>query len=132
MRNLLVCLAAASMLLVLPASAQHSANTATDFYLGYRAAWSGASTMDPLLTYIAKDSRRDFEKMPPEQRKAVFDVMKQMGTIRNLKVVKETKTADGFVLDVTGIGPDDKPATGTVDIVWEGPVMKLKKEAWRS
>ncbi len=129
MRNLLVCLAAASMLLVLPASAQQSANTATDFYLGYRAAWSGASTMDP---YIAKDSRRDFEKMPPEQRKAVFDVMKQMGTIRNLKVVKETKTADGFVLDVTGIGPDDKPATGTVDIVWEGPVMKLKKEAWRS
>ena len=132
MRNLLVCLAAASMLLVLPASAQQSANTATDFYLGYRAAWSGATTIDPLLPYIAKDSRRSFEAMPAEQRKSMFDVMKQMGTIRNLKVVKETKTADGFVLDVTGIGPDDKPATGTVEIVWEGPVMKLKKEAWRS
>ena len=88
--------------------------------------------MDSLLNYIAKDSRRSFEAMPAEQRKSMFDVMKQMGTIRNLKVVKETKTADGFVLEVTGIGPDNKPATGTVEIVWEGPAMKLKKEAWRS
>ena len=131
MRNLLACLAAASMLLALAASAQ-GANTATDFYMNYRAAWSGATTMDSLLNYIAKDSRRSFEAMPPEQRKSMFDVMKQTGTIRNLKVVKETKTADGFVLEVTGIGPDNKPATGTVEIVWEGPAMKLKKEAWRS
>jgi hypothetical protein len=131
MRNLLACLVAASMLFALPASAQ-GANTATDFYINYRAAWSSATTMDPLLNYIAKDSRRSFEVMPAEQRKSMFDVMKQTGTIRNLKVVKETKTADGFVLEVTGIGPDNKPATGTVEIVWEGPAMKLKKEAWRS
>jgi hypothetical protein len=70
--------------------------------------------------------------MPQEERNAMFDVMKQTGTIRNLRVVRETKTADGFVLDVTGIGPDNKAARGVVEIVWEGPVMKLKKEAWKS
>src|ERR1700687_1963637 len=95
MRNLFLFLVAASML-ALPASAQQAAHPATDFYLGYRAAWSGATTIDPLLTYIAKDSRRSFEVMPPEERNAMFDVMKQTGTIRNLRVVRETKTADGF------------------------------------
>jgi hypothetical protein len=132
MRNLFLFLLAASTLLALPASAQQAAHPATDFYLGYRAAWSGATTIDPLLSYIAKDSRRSFEAMPQEERNAMFDVMKQTGTIRNLRVVRETKTAEGFVLNVTGIGPDNKPARGVVEIVWEGPVMKLKKEAWKS
>src|ERR1700676_5386872 len=90
LRNLFLFLLAASTLLALPASAQQAAHPATDFYLGYRAAWSGATTIDPLLSYIAKDSRRSFEAMPQEERNAMFDVMKQTGTIRNLRVVRET------------------------------------------
>ena len=38
---------------------------------------------------------------------------------------------DGYVLDLTAVGPDKKPATGTADVVMEGGAMKMGKESWK-
>jgi hypothetical protein len=60
----------------------------------------------------------------------MFKRMKELGTLTNVKVVKETKTPNGYVLELTAVGPKKKPATGTAEIVIEGGAMKLKKESW--
>ena len=48
----------------------------------------------------------------------------------SVRVIKETKTPDGYTLELAAIGPKKKPATGTAEIVIEGGAMKLKKESW--
>ena len=60
----------------------------------------------------------------------MFDMMKEMGKKSNVKVVKETKTGDGYTLDITAVGADKKPIKGVVTIVTEGGAMKIRKETW--
>jgi hypothetical protein len=130
MRNLTTIFVAALMLLALPAAAQKPGQTVTQFYNAYRTAWVQSKTMDTLLPYVSKESRAQYETTPKEQRQPMFKRMKELGTMTNVKVVKETKTPDGYVLELTAVGPKKKPATGTAEIVIEGGAMKLKKESW--
>src|SRR5437879_6943377 len=131
MRNVLALVVTALMLAALPAAAQKPGQTASQFYLDYRAAWIAAKTMDPVLPYIAKESRTQVESTPSDKKQAMFEMMKTMGALTDLKIVKETKTADGYVLDMTAVGPDKRPLTGTAEIVIEDGAMKLKKEGWK-
>ena len=62
----------------------------------------------------------------------MFDMMKMMGNMSNVKVVNETKQGDGYMLDLTATSPDKKPMKGTAEIIMEGGAMKLKKETWTS
>jgi hypothetical protein len=89
-----------------------------------------SNTMDTLLPYISKESRAQYETTPKQQRQRMFKMMKELGTMTNVKVVKETKTPDGYTLELRAIGPKKKPATGTAEIVIEGGAMKLKRESW--
>ena len=130
MRNLTTIFVTALMLLALPAAAQKPGQTATQFYNAYRTAWVQSKTMDTLLPYVSKESRAQYETTPKEQREPMFKRMKELGTLTNVKVVKETKTPNGYVLELTAVGPKKKPATGTAEIVIEGGAMKLKKESW--
>jgi len=118
------------MLFTLPAAAQKPGQTAAQFYNEYRTAWVHSKSMDTLLPYISKESRAQYETTPKEQRQPMFKMMKELGTMTNVKVVKETRTPDGYVLELKAIGPKKKPATGTAEIVIEGGAMKLKKESW--
>jgi|SRR5450432_1437690 hypothetical protein len=127
MRTLLASICAALLLFAAPAIA---AQTATQFYMEYNDAWSKAKSIDALLPYLAKDSRAEIEATPKDKRAMMFDMMKEMGKKSNVKVVKETKTGDGFTLDTTAIGADKKPMKGIVTIVMEGGAMKMKKESW--
>jgi hypothetical protein len=130
MRNMTTLLIAALMLAALPAVAQKPGQTATQFYNEYRTAWVHSKSMDTLLPYVSKESRAQYETTPKEQRQPMFKRMKELGTSTNVKVVKETKTPSGYVLELTAVGPKKKPATGTAEIVIEGGAMKLKKESW--
>jgi hypothetical protein len=130
MRNMTTLFVAALMLAALPAAAQKPGQTATQFYNEYRTAWVHSKSMDTLLPYISRESRAQYETTPKEQRQPMFKMMKELGTMTNVKVVKETKTPDGYVLELKAIGPKKKPATGTAEIVIEGGAMKLKKESW--
>jgi hypothetical protein len=59
-------------------------------------------------------------------------MMKMMGNMTNVKVAKEAKQGDAYLLDLTATGPDQKPMKGTAEIIMEGGAMKLKKETWTS
>jgi hypothetical protein len=132
MKNVIAGLVAALMLLALPVHAQKANQTATQFYMEYRDAWTKSKSMDALLPYMSKDVKTQYEATPKEQRQPMFEMMKGMGSqITNVKVVKETKKGDGYVLDLSAVGPDKKPATGTADIVMEGGAMKMGKESWK-
>ena len=130
MRNMTTLFIAALMLAALPAVGQKPGQTATQFYNEYRTDWVYSKSMDTLLPYVSKESRAQYETTPKEQRQPMFKRMKELGTMTNVKVVKETKTPQGYILELTAVGPKKKPATGTAEIVIEGGAMKLKKENW--
>lgn len=131
MRIVLALLAAALVVFAVPAAAQKPAQTASQFYMEYRTVWGSAKTMDPILPYIAKESRAQYDATPNEKKQPMFELMKTMGALTDLKIVKETRTADGYVLDMTALGPDKRPLKGTAEVVIEDGRMKLKKEGWR-
>jgi hypothetical protein len=130
MRKIATVFVAALMLLALPVAAQKPGQTATQFYNEYRTAWMQSQSMDTLLPFVSKDGRAQYETTPKEQRQSMFRMMKEMGTMTDVKVVRETKTADGYALELAGTSPEKKPATGTAEIVVEGGALKLKKESW--
>lgn len=131
MRTMFVSVIAALLLAALPVAAQ-KAQTATQFYMEYHDAWVKAKSMDTLLPYMDKQSRSQYEATPKDQRGPMFQMMKEMGgQITNVKVAKETKKGDGYMLDLTAMGPGKKAATGSAEVIMEGGAMKLKSESWK-
>lgn len=132
MRLLAAITLSALMLFALPAAAEKPAQTPTQFYMEYRDAWVKAKSIDPIIPYLGKDSRAEIEATPKDKRQMMFEMMKMMGNMSNVKVVKEAKQGDGYMLDLTATSPDKKPMKGTAEIIMEGGAMKLKKESWSS
>jgi hypothetical protein len=132
MRTLVALLAVALMSFAPPAAAQKAGQTPTQFYMEYRDVWLKAKSIDPIIPYLGKDSRAEIEATPKEKRQMMFDMMKMMGNMTNVKVVKETRQGDGYLLDLTAASPEKKPMKGTAEIIMEGGAMKLKKESWSS
>ena len=60
----------------------------------------------------------------------MWDMMKEMDP-KEVKVVKETATPAGATLDLTGIGADKKPVTGTAELVKEAGAWKMVRENWK-
>jgi len=132
MRTLLAAMISAFMLFAPPTAAQKAAQTPTQFYMQYRDAWQKAKSIDELMPYLGQESRAEIDATPKEKRAMMFQMMKMMGNMTNVKVVKETRQGDGYLLDMTAMGPDKAPMKGTAEIVMEGGAMKLKKESWSS
>lgn len=133
MRIVLPSVLAALMLLAFPVSAQKARQTATQFYMEYRAAFIKAQSMDTLLPYLSKDGKSQYEATPKPQRQPMFQMMKELGSaMTNVKVVKETKKGDGYMLDLTALNSEKRPAKGIVEIIMEYGAMKLKSESWNS
>ena len=131
MRTIIACILPALMLFAPMASAQKPATSATQFYMDYRTAWGKATSIEALLPYLSKDGRAEIEATPKDKRQMMFNMMKMMGNMSDVKVVKETKQGDNYMLDLTAMGPDKKPMTGTAEIIVEAGAMKLKKESWK-
>lgn len=104
--------------------------TASQFYLEYRAAFEKAKTIEALLPYMSAPRRKQIEDETPADRKEMFDMIKTFDTTTGIKVTKETKTAAGATLDVTGTD-EGKPRTGTITIVREGAAWKIDRESWK-
>jgi hypothetical protein len=106
-----------------PAVAQ--TQTATQFYMAYRAAFDKAKKVEDLIPYMAKKNVDQMNQTPAAERAKMFEMMKMMGAITNVKVVKETPGPTGATLDVTALDPDKKPTKGTVEVVKEGGAWKI-------
>ncbi len=126
----------ASLMLAFAASlafAQRPAQTASQFYMKYRAAFEKAKAVDELLPYMAKENRDQVEKTPAADRAKMFEMMKMMGKLTDLKILKEERASDGgATLTVEGMDADKKKNTGKVTILKEAGEWKLGKESWSS
>jgi len=135
MRRRIVGFVAAALvagLVAVPARAQKKDQTASQFYLAYRAAFDKAKSIDELLPYMAKMRVDQVKATPADQRGKMFEMIKEMGALTNVKVANEAKNGDGATLTVDAVGPDKAKTTGTIDIVKEGGAWKLGKESWKS
>lgn len=127
--------AAVTLLMVLAASAvvfvQSKDQTATDFYMSYRATFEKAKSVDEVLPLMSKDVRAKIEATPKEERGKLFALLKEISKMSGVKVVKETRTADGVMLTVEGM-QDKQTQVGQVQILKEGGQWKLGHESWSS
>jgi hypothetical protein len=101
------------------------------FYAEYRAAFAKARAVRDVLPYLSKSRVAMVDKTPKEDRAKMFDLMKALD-VHDVKVLKESKTETGYVLEAVGkggTGPGD--AKGTISIVREGGKLKLDKESWK-
>jgi len=128
-RGLAILLAIAATGSILAAQDQ---KTASQFYIDYRAAFDKARTVDELLPFMSAESRKQVEATPAADRVKMFELMKAMGKVTNLKIVKETKTADGATLNAEGLDADKKKTTGIISIIKEGGAWKVGSESWKS
>ena len=124
-------LSAGVALVATTALARQADQTASQFYMAYRAAFQKATKIEDVLPYMSKAMRSQVDQTPAAERPMMFGVMKKMDTYTQVKVVKETKTADGVTLLVEG-SDSGKKSTATVDIVRENGAWKLGKERWSS
>ena len=106
--------------------------TASQFYLAYRAAFDKAKSIDELLPFMAKKNVEQVKATPEAQRAQMFGMIKEMGALTNVKIVKEAKSGDGATLSVEARGPDKAKTSGTIEILKEGGAWKLGKESWSS
>jgi len=125
----LACLTAAFALATTAVQAQ-TEQSATQFYMAYRAAFAKAAKVDELMPFMAKARRAEIEKTPAGERSKMFAFIKELDTVSQIKVTKETKTANGVTLSAEGIDGDKKKSTGTIEVVREDGGWKLGKESW--
>lgn len=112
---------------------QPQAQTATQFYVAYRAAFDKATKIDDLFPYMAAKNMKQAESTPKEERAKMFGLMKIMGSVTDMKVLKEEHTPDGgALLTVEALDPDHKKTSGKVTIVKEGGAWKVGGESWSS
>jgi hypothetical protein len=124
--SLLLSIAASSLAL-----AQSKEQTASQFYMKYRAAFDKATKIDEILPYMAKENKAQVEATPAADRAKMFEMVKMMSKLTDVKVLKEERSADGSVtLAVEGMDADKHKSTGKVTIVKESGEWKVGKESW--
>lgn len=131
-RHLFVWLAAVAIAMAASGSvaAQPANQTATEFYVAYRAALAKAKAVEDLSKYMSKEMWAKIESTPAAERPKMFEFIKMMSTsMTNVKVVKETSTPEGVTLTVEGMDGKEK-MTGQVRVVKEGGGWKMGRESW--
>lgn len=113
-------------------SAQTDGKTASEFYTEYRAAFDKATAVEDIMPYLSASRRKQIESTPAEERKTMFHVIKIMGTLTDVKISKETRTADGATLTVDALDSDKAKTTGTITLVKENGAWKIDKERFKS
>lgn len=108
--------------------------TATQFYMAYRAAFDKATKIEDILPYMCAENRKQAESTPADERAKMFGMIKMMDTNTKVKVLREDRQVDGsVVLGVSAYDTDQKKDVGaTVTIVKEDGAWKLVKESWTS
>ena len=97
--------------------------TASQFYLRYRAAVPGATDLQQIVEYWSSDERQEFNAAPAAQRPDLEFVKSFFRSVSNVKVVKESATPNNATLEIEGV-MEGKPVKATVQIVRE-------KEGWK-
>jgi hypothetical protein len=103
----------------------------TKFFMGYWAALEKAKAIEDLLPYLSKGRAEKVQQTPKEDRVKMFGIMRAMD-VKDVKVLKESKTETGYLLEAVGkggMGPGE--SKGTITIVRENGKLKLDRESWK-
>jgi hypothetical protein len=125
--GLAVCAAA-----LVAASIAAQTKTASQFYMDYRVAFDKATKIDDVLPYMSKQRVDEVAATPADERAKMFEMVKMMGTLTEVKVLKEAKSGDGATLTVEALDSDKKKTTGTIKVIKEGDAWKIDGESWSS
>lgn len=125
---------AAAVALGLAASTIHAQKpqSATEFYLAYKAAFDKAKKIEDIYPFMAASRLDQMKSTPAADRAMMFDMIKTMGAVNDVKVLKETASATGATLDVEGVDAAKAKQTGVITLVKEGGAWKLDKESWKN
>jgi hypothetical protein len=127
-----IAVCAAVLMLMLSALAGAQAQTASQFYLEYRKAFDAAKKVEDLFPFMAKATIDMVQATPAAERPGMFEMIKEMGALTDVKIVKEARTDSGATLTVEALDTDKKKTTGTITVVREGAAWKLGRESWSS
>jgi hypothetical protein len=120
-----------------PAPSAPSPQTASQFYLEYRAAFDRAKTLEDILPFMTAQKRQQAEAMPAILRDLGLESMKATETVTGVKILKEESTPTGVTLTVESVRAAQRKtgvvtvAKGTLTIVKEGGAWKIATESWR-
>lgn len=113
-------------------TARNTNQTAVEYYLAYRAVLAKATSVDDIKPWHSKATRARMDATPKDEAAMMFDIVKMLGDVTDLKVVKETKTDAGVTLQVEALDAEKAKTTGEVFLVREDGGWKLERERWRS
>ena len=111
-------------------AAGQTTETATQFFLKYRAAFDKAKTIDELLPYMASEVRKQIEATPAAERPKMFELVKLMSSYTDLKVTNEQRTETGATLTAEALDSTKAKSIGTIQVIKEGGAWKIAKESW--
>ena len=126
-------LVAAAILLALPLTVlaqQPREQSATQFYMAYKAAFRKAHTIQDTFPYMSKAKLDQVKDATPADLKMMWDMVKDMYVFSGEKVVTETATATGATLEVEAVDPTKKRYRATVTLVKESGAWKFVDEEW--
>ena len=92
-----------------------AAGEGAKFYAEYRAAYAKAPALEDVLPYLSKPRVEMVTQTPKEDRAEMFEIMKARD-VKNVKVLKESKTDTGYVPEAVGkggMGPATRKARST-------------------
>ncbi len=110
--------------------------TATQFYLRYRAAVAKATSVDEVLRFWSDDVVNEFKSAPPDQRVDLAGIKRMNDMASGVTVAREAvSTGPGTIeatLSLEGIGMNQKRVTGTAHLVKKEGAWKLAEpEEWK-
>ena len=104
--------------------------SATQFYMAYKAAFRKAKTMKELFPYMAKEKLAELKDASAADLGKLWEMAKELYVFSGEKVVTETLTPTGATLNVEAVDPDKKKYRATVTLVKENNAWKLAEEDW--
>ena len=109
------------------------AQTGTEFYKAYLDAFAKAKSIDEVATWLAKNQRDKIAAAPKDEQKMMFGMIKEMSAdYTDVKVLKETPTANGADLDVEAMSKMSKgKVKAKIMLVKENGEWKVNKESWQ-
>lgn len=128
---------ALAVVLAAPAPAQTvppapAGETASQFYLRYRASIPAAATLDQIVAHWSSDQRQEFSAAPSAERPDLALVKSVYAATTNVTVTKEAATPNYATLDLAGV-MGGKAVTATVQLVREDGAWKVASgpERWQ-
>jgi len=110
-----------------------AAETASQFYLRWRAAALNAKSIDDVTVFWTTEMVGEFSMEPDSAKAGTLPMMKRFYAMQtDVKVVKETTTPAGATLSLEGLDRDKKPIVASVDVVKENGAWKVSNavEQW--